>query len=379
VTESSRNGVLQDCRQPSWSALAGRIRNILLFADAAAQIPASVIEAVNPPASHSRRFVRAFAVAALSASACFIEVAQTSAGTVDNFTGTSLSGSSYTSTPISGTAYNNGSDVDLTTSTSALTINGTVNVNMESLYDPGTKVGTITNTTSGATSTLTLGNNFGFTNANNTSAAVPDLIYIGAAGSKNLTIGGGAGTLNIVLASSGNIDNAATGAGSNGVTFTISSNIGDGGNGFGLNISGTAPDPVVFTGTNTYSGGTTVSAGELDVAGDASLGAVPTTATTDITVNGGELSSVSGNSFTIGATRTILLGSSASTLFGVKGTGSIVTYNGSFQDLTTGGVLTKQGAGTLLLGGNSTQCCQRSGYHQWHHRQHCDHPFADCL
>ncbi len=258
------------------------------------------------------------------------------AGTVDAFkTGTDLTlSTNYNSAP--GT----GSDVTLTTSSTALTLNS--NLAIESLSSAGTTSYTISNAATG-TSTLTLGNATAFTNANDNAAN--DLIDL--AGTKNLTLtgtGASSGTLGLVLASSGNFDVTGTG------TLTISSNITESSGGaktLTFDGSGTS----VLSGTNTFSGGLVITAGEVDVSGDASLGMVPTSApTADITLNGGRLGSTSNAIFTINANRTILLGSAAGTSISVKGTGDI-TYNGSLQDLSTGGVLVKQGGGILDLGG----------------------------
>lgn len=299
--------------------------------------------------SHHFTFSRAFrfkhalaTLVALGATSLPLASPDVHAGNVDTFTpGTSLSSSGNYS---SGTP-NNTSDVAITKSGSnALTINNGGSVVMESLYLSGAKgnTDTIDNTTAGTTSTLTLGNNAGFTNANN---SVSNDLLVLKGSSVSLTIGGSsAGVLGLTIVSNGNFDNTATG---NGV-LTIASNITDSGT---LTITGTGTDS--FTGTNTFSGGLVISSGELDVSIDASLGAVPASPTAAITIDGGRLGSNSNLTFTINTNRTILLGSTAGTSFSVKGAGDI-TYNGKFQDLNTGGILVKQGGGILDLGGTST-------------------------
>ena len=240
----------------------------------------------------------------------------------------------------------NASDVNLTTTTAALTLN--TSLSMESLTSPGTTSYTISNTATGSSSVLTLGNGSTFTNVNDSLAN--DLIAL--TGTKNLTISGASGTtgaLGLALASSGNFDVSN----SKGM-LTISSNITEVGGSRSLTFDGVGT--TALSGTNSFSGGLNITAGEVDVSGDGSLGSVPTTATGDIVLNGGRLGSTADSVFTINANRTILLGSAAGTSISVKFTNgpADVTYNGSFQDLSTGGVLVKQGAGILDLGGVST-------------------------
>jgi autotransporter-associated beta strand protein len=118
-----------------------------------------------------------------------------------------------------------------------------------------------------------------------------------------------------------------------------------------LTISGAGAGAVILSGTsNTYTGNITITGAELDVAADGSLGNSANT----ITVNGGRLSNVSGSPLTINAARSIYLGSTAGTSISAAGTGGNVTYNGVLQDLSSGGILVKQGKAILSLGGVST-------------------------
>ena len=107
---------------------------------------------------------------------------------------------------------------------------------------------------------------------------------------------------------------------------------------------------------NSYTGGTVINGGELDAAIDASLGAVPGSASNNITLDGGRLSTISGSNLTINANRNILLGSTSGTSIGAKGGGNTLTYNGVLKDKdgSTQGILVKQGQGILALGGVST-------------------------
>jgi autotransporter-associated beta strand protein len=170
---------------------------------------------------------------------------------------------------------------------------------------------------------------------------------------KNFTIKNGpSGSLGLVLAASGNFDVQNTG------NFTVSSNITETGGARTLTISnhsGTGTGTITLSGTNSFTGGLVIVGGEVDVTGDASLGA----AGGSVTINGGRLGVVTNNT-TIDPTRNILLGanptgSNTSGTLSTKGA-ITVTYAGAFQDLNGGttGDLVKQGGATLVLGGSST-------------------------
>jgi len=98
---------------------------------------------------------------------------------------------------------------------------------------------------------------------------------------------------------------------------------------------------LVLSGTNTYSGGTTVTAGTLQVSSDANLGG----SAGDVTLNGGKLAvtaeMTSARDVTVGASNGEIEVASATT----------TTLSG-----TVGGAgsLTKSGAGTLVLSGTNT-------------------------
>ncbi len=264
-----------------------------------------------------------------------------SAGTSDTFKGsntdlTSASGYNTGSLPGSTT------DVKLTTSGTALT-DANVALTMESLT--AAPASNTTLTISGTNGQITLGNSVGFTNSNN--STLNDLIAL--TGTKSLTITGNGGTKGLVLASSGNFNNASTAS----TGLSIASNISQVISGTSLTMTGVGTTSL--TGTNTFSGGLMILAGETDVTGDSSLGA----AGGSVTINGGRLGFAT-NSMTIDATRNILLGSNptgsnTSSTLSVKGS-ITVAYNGAFQNLngSTTGDLVKQGGGTLQLGGVNT-------------------------
>ena len=98
---------------------------------------------------------------------------------------------------------------------------------------------------------------------------------------------------------------------------------------------------LVLSGTNTYSGGTTVTAGTLQVSSDANLGG----SAGDVTLNGGKLAvtaeMTSARDVTVGASNGEIEVASATT----------TTLSGTVDGA---GALTKSGAGTLVLSGTNT-------------------------
>ncbi|RUL78793.1 autotransporter-associated beta strand repeat-containing protein [Dyella choica] len=102
-------------------------------------------------------------------------------------------------------------------------------------------------------------------------------------------------------------------------------------------------DNVTLTGTNTYSGGTTINNSTLSVSSEANLGA----ATGALTINGGSLS-ITGHAFNATA-RAIALGTNGGDL-DITDAANTFTVT---QALSGSGALSKSGAGTLVLTGNS--------------------------
>ena len=96
-----------------------------------------------------------------------------------------------------------------------------------------------------------------------------------------------------------------------------------------------------LTGLNTYSGGTTINGGVVQINSASSLGGSGGTAT----INGGTLELLGSN--TISTVRNFQLGNSASTL--QVDTGSSLTISGTIANAGTAGSLIKTGAGTLIL------------------------------
>ncbi|HEX7921922.1 MAG TPA: autotransporter-associated beta strand repeat-containing protein [Bradyrhizobium sp.] len=116
----------------------------------------------------------------------------------------------------------------------------------------------------------------------------------------------------------------------------------------GGNISGSGafvqsgPGTTILTGTNSYGGGTTLTAGILSVSSDTNLGA----AAGALTFSGGTLQ-VTGTTFT-GTSRTINWGGGGFEI-------ADPANNFSVSQLLTGnGALTKSGAGTLIFTGNNS-------------------------
>ncbi|MDC1296351.1 autotransporter-associated beta strand repeat-containing protein, partial [Pseudomonadota bacterium] len=104
-----------------------------------------------------------------------------------------------------------------------------------------------------------------------------------------------------------------------------------------------------LTGTNTYTGTTTINAGDLRIFGDSALGAAPGSATPGhLTFNGGTLQALDSD-FSINSNRGIALGPNHGTI--EVNTGNTVTYGGIIAGSNN---LTKGWGGTLALSGSNT-------------------------
>jgi fibronectin-binding autotransporter adhesin len=170
-------------------------------------------------------------------------------------------------------------------------------------------------------------------NSNTTSSS--HVLLIGGAVSGGTTTAGI--TLTLTGQSSGN---------------AVNGNIVNGNASGGLAVSMTGSGSWALAGTNSYTGGTTITAGELDVTSDANAGG----GGANVTINGGRFA------FTASATSTLNIflaanptGSNSLSTFATSGSSTVLTYNGSFQNLSgSTGDLVKQGSGTLQLGGVSS-------------------------
>lgn len=125
------------------------------------------------------------------------------------------------------------------------------------------------------------------------------------------------------------------------------------GTGRPLEITGTGTGRLDLTGTNTFTGNISITGAEVRLSSSASAGNAANT----ITVDGGRLGIVSGGSVDLSA-RSIFLGQTTGTSISAPNSDiaiAVLTYNGVLANKPGAtGVLVKQGAGILDLGGVST-------------------------
>lgn len=204
------------------------------------------------------------------------------------------------------------------------------NLNIGTLDDlDATQTITIDNKNGSGTSTITLTN----TSGNSVSGTSTDLIYVATGGI--LSIGtASTGTLDLALGATGTLDIAGTANIGAVITGT-----------HGLTMNG-AGNLVLTNNGNTFSGGTTISAGTItvdnNVNGELGTGA--------LTLNGGTLLTTSNTAVTLAASHIITVGASGGTI-SVQGSGS----PGSQKDriiLNTANQLVGSGALTILGTGN---------------------------
>ena len=112
---------------------------------------------------------------------------------------------------------------------------------------------------------------------------------------------------------------------------------------------------LVLSGTNSFSGPLVVSAGSVSTASDASLGAVPGSATAGRLVLADSTLATTA-SFTLAAARGLALGPAAGTGSGTinVAAGTTLAYAGAIANNGPAGTLVKAGPGTLALSGTST-------------------------
>jgi fibronectin-binding autotransporter adhesin len=180
--------------------------------------------------------------------------------------------------------------------------------------------------------------------------------------SSSLDINGLDTTLsNLAGNATGNLINSVGTANTVTVNSTVNSTFSGiiAGNGIGggtIALVKTGGSTLTLSGSNTYTGGTTLSAGTLSIAADANLGTAPVSAAAgNIILNGGTLSTSA--NMTLNANRGIAIGPSGATA-GIlaPAAGTTLTYNGIIANSGTGtGGLTKSNTtGTLVLGGSNT-------------------------
>ena len=149
-------------------------------------------------------------------------------------------------------------------------------------------------------------------------------------------------------------------------TLTVNSNTGSTYGGVLANNAGTGgtialnkigSSALTLSGSNTYSGGTTLGAGSISISSDDNLGALPGTATPDIiTITGGATLATTAN-LTLNANRGIGIGPSGTTAaILAPAAGTTLTYNGIIANngTATGGLTKSNTTGTLVLGGINT-------------------------
>jgi autotransporter-associated beta strand protein len=132
-----------------------------------------------------------------------------------------------------------------------------------------------------------------------------------------------------------------------GQTLTVNGPVTNNGTGT-AGLLKTGPGVLALAGTDTYSGGTTISAGSLSVAADAALGTGG-----NVTVLAGAALSA-GGSFTLAAGRSVILGPATGGAIATLDVpaGQTLTVNGPVTDNGTGtsGAVLKTSPGTLVLG-----------------------------
>lgn len=167
----------------------------------------------------------------------------------------------------------------------------------------------------------------------------------GNAAGSGITVASGSGahtiTANVVLGASQTWTNSSTNQ------LTVTGNIGDGGNAYGLTTAG----PITLSGTNTYSGGTTIASGTLTINSDVALGAIPVSPQTSLTFAGnGTLRA--GTTLSTVANRGILIGTGVTATFDTNG--NTMTIAGPIADSDGAGIVNKIGNGVLILSGTSS-------------------------
>ncbi len=282
------------------------------------------------------------------------------------------------------------------TSTSALTVSGTLTANNHNLTFSGAGTGTANissnfsgtgSVTKSSSGTLTLGGSNGYSGGTTLSAGTLNINNATALGTGNLTISG-ASTLNNssganITLSNNNVQNwnadftftgtnslnvgtgAVTLGGNRSLTitagnFAVGGAIGDSGNNYSLTKAGAGQ--LTLSGANTYGGNTTLSTGTLNINNATALG------TGTFIISGGTLNNTSGAAvvmtnnndqqwnadFTFTGANDLDLGAGNVTVGAnrqVTVTAGNFTVGGNITDGASNFTLTKAGAGTLILSG----------------------------
>jgi len=261
-----------------------------------------------------------------------------------NVTGAAVSGSTTTLT-LSGTGSGN---TDISGAIGDGSIGGTLTL---AISDSGVGIAILSasNSYSGGTTltsgTLQLGNAFALGSTAGSLAVNAGTVDLNGLSPTVGALSGSSGGLITLLTSTG----TSTLTTSSATSGTYAGVLSDGTGTLALIKAGSGT--LVLAGSNSYSGGTSISGGgELDVTSDSNLGA----STGSITISGGStLATLSGSTAIFTTTRSIFLSGNSANTIDIRGS-SIVTDNGVIQDLTSGGTFTKSGGGTLILGGTNT-------------------------
>ncbi len=138
-----------------------------------------------------------------------------------------------------------------------------------------------------------------------------------------------------------------------GVTLNYAGIIADQASGSG-NLTKAGLGTLTLSGINTYTGGTSITAGTLSITNDRNLGALPTsTASQNILINGGTL--LTTGTVDIDALRGITIGSPTASGLATISVSGTLNYAGVIADNGTGSdSLTKTGTGKLVLTGANT-------------------------
>jgi autotransporter-associated beta strand protein len=326
--------------------------------------------AAGPTRSSNRLFPsRSLAVCALGAAVALLAPSTAGAQLVtwNVTTGTWSDGGSWLggATPATtGTAVFSGTSVG--SQNVAALLSGATTIGGLSFNNTGTAS---LRSDSATTQTLTLGT------GGITMSATAGPVTIGASGSAvNILLGGTQTWTNNsttrLLSILGTIDtdtgvNAGLTINTAGTTSLAGSILGDTGRVISLTKSGSGA--LVLSGSNSYSGGTTLSAGRLDVNNAWALGTGTLTVSASAALGNSSGTAVTlatnnpvvfSGSFSYAGPNDLNLGTGAVTFSGT--TAATATANVSFGTLTLGGVvttstagLTKSGAGTLVLAGNN--------------------------
>jgi fibronectin-binding autotransporter adhesin len=217
--------------------------------------------------------------------------------------------------------------------------------------------GTISGGTSGVTTLNLNGVNTGANAINGNISNGAGHLAVSQSGTASWTLGGtntytggttvSGGTLNLTGSLAGSsVTTSGTGVFSESATGVIAGT----GTFFTQGSTGTS----ILAGANTYTGATTINAGNLSISADDNLGTDPGSATAgNLVISTGTLTSTA--SFTLNSNRGIALGVAN----GGTGTinvaaGTTLTYNGIVANGFSANGLVVTGAGTLVLGGMNT-------------------------